>query len=256
MPLTILAFFGATGGCTNSCLAACLEGGYACTALVRTPSKLQGMLFDRGVSKEVIGSQLAIVQGDVRDLAAVKRVVTDADVTVSGVGSYPNFQWSTRLPLVSSDSTICNDATTTILKACQDLYVQDLSRRPALIVISTAGVQEAGKPRALPLAYLPWYNWLLADPLADKIAMEDTVLQNISLPDKERGVASFTVVKPSILTNGKEGKLEDVRAGTGERPPIGYSIDRDMVGMWMFRHLIDNGGERKEWSNCRVTVTY
>ena len=226
-----LAFFGATGGCANACLAAALTAGYQCRALARTPSRLREMLVQRGVGKEVLSSYLRIVEGDVRDLDAVKQVIEGADVIVSAVGAYPVWQWSLRKPLVATDGTICTDAVNTILRACQELNAE---KKPVLVVVSTAGVQEAGKPRALPLAYVPWYNWLLADPLADKVAMEEAILAHMRFGEsktRERGIAGFVVVKPSLLTDGKGGKVEDVRAGTGERPPVGYSIDREMVGL-------------------------
>jgi putative NADH-flavin reductase len=69
---TKLAFFGATGGCAGSCLAAALKGGYICTALARTPSKLENVLLSRGVDKTIMASNLKVVCGDVRDIEAVK----------------------------------------------------------------------------------------------------------------------------------------------------------------------------------------
>jgi nucleoside-diphosphate-sugar epimerase len=248
-----LAFFGATGGCANACLAAALTAGYKCSALVRIPSKLRGMLLARSIGEAVVSSHLKIVEGDVRDLDSVKEVLEGADVIVSGVGAYPVFQWSFRKPLVATDNTICTDAVKTILRACQELKAE---KTPMLVVISTAGVQERGKPHALPLAYLPWYNWLLADPLADKVAMEDAIITHSRLDEKERAIAGFVVVKPSILTGGNVGKVEDVRAGTGDRPPVGYSIDREMLGLWMFRRLVEEDGMNARWKDQRVTVTY
>jgi nucleoside-diphosphate-sugar epimerase len=251
-----LAFFGATGGCAGSCLAAALKGGYICTALARTPSKLENALLSRGVNKTIMASNLKIVGGDVRDIEAVTRIIAGADVIVSGVGAYPQFQLSVCKPLVLTDSTICADASTTILEACQSNPPQSGERKPILIIVSTAGVQELDKPRAQPLAYLPWYGWLLADPLADKIAMEDIVLTRMRMPESQRGIGGYVILKQSILTDGKEKSIDVVRVGTSDNPPVGYSIDREMVGLWMFHRLIEEKGARGEWKDARVTITY
>jgi nucleoside-diphosphate-sugar epimerase len=253
---TKLAFFGATGGCAGASLTAALNAGYQCTALARTPSKLEASLIGREVSESIIRSNLTITSGDVRDLDAVKRVIADADIIVSGIGAYPRFQWSIRKPLLSTDQTICEDAATTILKACQTNTTQFTRSKTILIAISTAGVQEPGKPRALPLAYLPWYGWLLADPLADKVTMEDTILAHMLLPESQRGIGGYVVVKPSILTDGMKEKIDAVRAGASDAPPVGYSIDREMVGQWIFQRLIEDGGASGRWKDTRVTVTY
>jgi nucleoside-diphosphate-sugar epimerase len=253
---TKLAFFGATGGCVGFCLTAALKAGYICTAFARTPSKLEGSLLSRGVDETIMTSHLDIVSGDVRDIEAVKQVIAGADVIVSGVGAYPQFQLSVRKPLVLTDSTIYADASATILEACQSNYPQADGKKPILVVVSTAGVQEKGKPRALPLAYLPWYAWLLAVPLTDKISMEDNVLAHMRLPESQRGIGGYVIVKPSILTDGKDKSIEDVRAGTSDNPPVGYSIDREMVGLWMFHRLIDEQGARGAWKDTRVTITH
>lgn len=125
-----------------------------------------------------------------------------------------------------------------------------------MVIVSTAGVQEHDKPRAQPLAYLPWYGWLLADPLADKISMEDIVLTHMRLPESQRGIGGYVILKPSILTDGKEKSIAVVRAGTSDNPPIGYSIDREMVGLWMFHRLIEEKGASGGWKDTRVTITY
>ena len=253
---TKVAFFGSTGGCAGASLAAALKAGYQCTVLARTPSKLQLSLNGRGISESILHSNLTIVSGDVRDLDAVKRVIADAEIIVSGIGAYPQFQWSIRKPLLSTDKTICDDATTAILNACQSISQQGARSKPILIVISTAGVQEPSKPRALPLAYLPWYGWLLADPLADKVVMEDNILAHMAVPERERGIEGYVMVKPSILTDGKKGTIDAVRAGASDAPPVGYSIDREMVGQWIFQRLIEEGGARGKWKDARITVTY
>ena len=87
-----IAFFGATGGCANACLAQTLLAGYYATALVRSREKLLAQLHERGVADEVVSAQLTMVQGDVRDQEAVGKALRwegrMLDVVISGLGAY------------------------------------------------------------------------------------------------------------------------------------------------------------------------
>ncbi|KAF9283105.1 hypothetical protein BGZ88_010658, partial [Linnemannia elongata] len=67
-----IAFFGATGGCTNACLVHTLNAGFHATALARTPSKLTDMLLTQGIAQSIIDTQLTIVKGDIADIHAIK----------------------------------------------------------------------------------------------------------------------------------------------------------------------------------------
>ena len=249
-----LAFFGATGGSAGSCLAAALKAGYTCVALARTPSKLENAMIEKGLSNSTLKLNLTIIPGDIRDLEAVKQTIIGADIIVSGIGAYPDFQMSIRMPLILRDRTICADASASVLKACQETF--EGGKKPLFLVISTAGVQAKGEPRAIPFIYLSFYYWLLADPHADKEVMEENIREHMMLSENERGIGGCVVVKPSILTNGQGRGVEAVRAGTADHPPIGYTIDREMVGQWMFQRLIQEEGAKREWKNTSVTVTY
>ena len=249
-----IAFFGATGGSVNSCLAAALRFGYSCSALARNPSKLEAILLGKDISRSTIETQLTIIAGDVRDLSSVKRTITGVGIIVSGIGAYPRLQMSVRMPLVLKDRTICADASASILKACQEIFKN--GAKPVFLVVSTAGVQEEGMPRPIPFVYRSFYYWLLADPHADKEIMEGNIRYHMKLPEPERGIGSYVLVKPSILTDGKNRGVDAVRAGTGDRPPVGYTIDREAVGQWMFYKLIQDEGATGVWKNTSVTITY
>jgi len=70
-----LALFGATGKAGGAILDQAHAAGYKIHALARSSGKL-----DRD------GESLAVITGDVRDLAAAERVVEGADAVVSAIG--------------------------------------------------------------------------------------------------------------------------------------------------------------------------
>ena len=89
-----IAFFGATGGCTDACLARTLAAGYRSIVLARTPVKLLEQLQRRGLQPDTVKKTLTVAQGDVKDLAAVKKaLVIDGqvvDVIMCGIGNATN----------------------------------------------------------------------------------------------------------------------------------------------------------------------
>ncbi|MCJ1424588.1 hypothetical protein MMC29_002476 [Sticta canariensis] len=96
----LVAFFGATGGCSAAALIRALNAGYFCAAR------------------------------DVRDVGAVKSALSPngqtASLIISGIGIY------TLGPV-----TICAEATTSILSALADLKS---IQKPLIVVISTTGI--------------------------------------------------------------------------------------------------------------------
>ena len=70
-----VAFFGATGDCAGYCLANALNAGYDCVALARTPAKLTKSMKDKGVNVEALDQHLTIVEGNVKDVEAVKKAL-------------------------------------------------------------------------------------------------------------------------------------------------------------------------------------
>jgi hypothetical protein len=253
-----LAFFGATGDCVGHCLALALRNSHACTALARTPSNLTSSLSAKGISPEIQSRHLTITQGDIRDSAAVKKVVTTpsgkpVDIIISGIG--PNtFYLSPNpfAPLGIHDSTVCRDASRTILSALPtDLPPQD---KPLLINISTTGIPSPGAPRDVPLLYVPLYHWLLHHPHIDKGAMESHLRAVMGMEESERPIRGFVNVKPTLLTGGEGKGWEKIRYGQEMRPTVGYFVARKDVGEWVFERLVRRDAE-EGWVGGGVTLT-
>lgn len=99
MSVLPIAFFGATGGCANACLAHALQHGHYATVLARSPQKLREQLMARSISRDIVEKQLLIIEGDVKDVRAVGRVLQGngnvngtgngkgVEVVISGIGS-------------------------------------------------------------------------------------------------------------------------------------------------------------------------
>ena len=85
-----VAFFGATGGCANACLAYTLRHGHHAIALARSPDKVRHQLLNKEITKSTLGANLVIVQGDVKDVQSVSEVLRfggrGVDTVVSGMG--------------------------------------------------------------------------------------------------------------------------------------------------------------------------
>lgn len=251
-----LAFFGATGGCAGFCLASALNAGYDCTALARTPAKLTASLKSKGVDASTQDSHLTIIQGDIRDVQAVKRTLapsgTLVDVIMSGIGGVPKLEWSIIRPVGMYDPTICQDAGQTILLAAKEI---SSTKKPFLINVSTTGIPAPGCPRDVPLLFYPLYRWCLAAPHEDKEVLEHNLREEVKKGGSERGISGFVNVKPSLLMDGDRVGLENVRAGGEKVPAIGYAIRRQDVGEWIFEKLVKSEVPA-EWKNSSVAITY
>ncbi|KAK4541601.1 hypothetical protein LTR36_007898 [Oleoguttula mirabilis] len=252
-----VAFFGATGGCAGHCLAFSLKAGYDCTALARTPAKLTEAMKTKGVSAESLDSHLTVIQGDVRDIEAVKRTLqlpngAVVEDIVSGIGTYPRFAWSLWRPLIQPDATLCRDAVATILRALQQLKP---SKKPLFINMTTTGISSPGKPRDVPVLFVPLYHWLLAAPHEDKRGVVELLAEHVRLPVGERGIEGYVNVKASLLTDGEGTGLQAVREGVEEKPAVGYMIARQDVGLWVFERLIKSE-TRAEWMCKSASITY
>lgn len=91
MTTRTIAFLGATGDCAGFCLAAALQdGAYNCRALARTPEKLYTSLKTKGVPEQTSKSNLTVIEGNAKDVDAVKRLLTAdgevVDTIVFGIG--------------------------------------------------------------------------------------------------------------------------------------------------------------------------
>lgn len=254
-----IAFFGATGDCAGYCLAAALNAGYDCVALARTPSKLTASQKAKGVSTQALDAHLTIIEGNVKDVAAVKRTLVCngkmANVIVSGIGGTPALQWSIWQPVTLTDTTICQDAGATILQAVKEVTPEsETSQKPVLINVSTTGISPPGVPRDIPFIYIPFYRWALHVPHVDKAVLEEKLQEHMQLPEPHRGLSAYVNVKPTLLFDGPGRGVEAIRTGIDEKPAIGYTIQRKDVGEFMFEKLVK--GVPAEWRNKGVSITY
>ena len=255
-----IAFFGATGGCTNACLVHTLNAGYHATALARTPSKLTNMLLAQGLSQTALDTQLTIVKGDIADISAIKSVLTNnsqgtdniqiASQILSGVGGTPVMNNSLTKPVTIDNPEICAQTTQNIIQALAEL---NASTKPSITVISTTGVSDVKED--VPFWFRFLYHVILADPHKDKKEMEKIVSENSSM--NEGVFRGAVIIRPSLLASDQDVKTgkgwQTLRVGTEENPAIGYTVGRQDVGEWIFEEIIKTGGE--DHFGERITLT-
>ncbi|KFH62451.1 hypothetical protein MVEG_11660 [Podila verticillata NRRL 6337] len=257
-----IAFFGATGGCTNAALVHTLNAAIHVRALARTPSKLTDMLLAQGISQATIDSQLTIIKGDIASMPAIKSVLlSDKDHTLasqimSGVGGTPQLRWSIKRPVTIDNPEICATTTKNIVQALHEIYAEHPStatHKPSIVIISTTGVSDVRED--VPFGFQTMYHVALADPHKDKKVMEKIITENAAGSDAVfRGAIA---VRPSLLTgdqNIKGGKgWKSLRVGQEDKPAIGYTIHKADVGEWIFEETIKTDGQR--WFGQKVTLT-
>ncbi|GAA6032583.1 hypothetical protein JCM8097_004827 [Rhodosporidiobolus ruineniae] len=245
-----IAFLGATGGCTLAALVRTLNAGIDARALVRTPSKLVDLLRKRGVSQAIIDAHLTVLEGNAKDVEAVKQLFAGPQVSlvVFGVGGAPKFNPSITSPFTLDDPAVCADSTRALLAALAS-PPKPLSRQPDLAFISTTGLNSA--VRDVPWGFQTFYRYTLHIPHVDKKEMERLV--------EDSGRQNYVLLHPSLLmdspTKGKKTRVG--WEGEGGKLEVGYTIGRDAVGEWIFQALIEGSEEaRKEWFGRKVTLTW
>ncbi|CAO3572257.1 unnamed protein product [Mortierella alpina] len=264
---SFVAFFGATGGCTNACLVHTLNAGFHAAALARTPSKLTDMLLAQGVSQTILDAQLTVVKGDIADIAAIKNVLLSTKSTtpalasqiISGIGGTPQMQWSLKRPVTIDNPNICATATTNIVRALREIYAEQPStaqHKPSITVISTTGVSDVRED--VPFGFQTLYHVVLADPHKDKKEMERILTEDSALPEESARVFRGTIkIRPSLLTgdsNVKGGKgWQKLKVGLENKPAIGYTIHRADVGEWIYEQIVKTGGESRFGQSITLT---
>ncbi|KAF3051901.1 hypothetical protein E8E11_011405 [Didymella keratinophila] len=270
-PTQTLAFFGATGGVTNSTLAQALTTGYHSTALARTPQKLVDMLRTvHSISLETIEKCLTIYTGDIKDVSAVSATLhspLDAsklvDAICFGIGAYPVMQWSLFQPITLSDIHICESGVQTIFAALEELETQGITAsstglKPLFSSISTTGI--SNKIRDVPLLLYPVYIYALHVPHEDKKKAEQLLVN-----DRGKHIRDCVIVRPTLLTDAAPAGVDRLRVGwewkgketerTGVKeagPQLGWTVGRRDVGAWVFEKVIKEGG----WEGKCVSLTY
>ncbi|KAJ4376861.1 hypothetical protein N0V86_006297 [Didymella sp. IMI 355093] len=270
-PARTLAFFGATGGVTNSTLARALTAGYYSTALARSPQKLIDMLRTaHAVPLEVIEKYLTIINGDIKDPSTVSSALRSpldpsklVDTIFFGIGAYPVLQWNLFHPITLSDTHICEEGVQTIFTALESLEANGISAtatgaNPLFSSISTTGISD--KARDVPLLLYPLYIYTLHVPHEDKRKAEKLLMN-----DEGRHIRDCVVVRPTLLTDAKPTGVEKLRVGwvwkgveterEGVRevgPQLGWRVGRKDVGAWVFEKVLEEGG----WEGRCVSLTY
>ncbi|KAK1963496.1 hypothetical protein LY78DRAFT_683251 [Colletotrichum sublineola] len=233
-PKTIL-FLGATGGCGLSALRRSLDAGFTCIALCRTPSKLASVLLPEQYPN------LRIAQGNAHEAHVVARhLVSPLDPTPASL--------TPSSPPLAHGST-CGMAV--LLDALKNLRTEKgVSGNPRILGLSSTGISKFG--RDTPLLIAPLYKGLLHVPHEDKRAMEELLFASNE---------AWTVVRASLLTNGKEQPPGAVRVGLEdpskgvEQLAIGYTISREDVGRWIFENVLQKDGN-DEFVRKVATITY
>ena len=172
---TRILIVGATGGTGRQLVAQALERGFAVTALVRNPSRLQ-----------VDHPQLTVIQGDVLDYASVEAAMRGQEAVVSALG-HKRFFYPTR---------ILSEGTRNILRA------METHRVPRLVCETSLGIGDsAGRMGLLFTLFtipviLPFYFW-------DKTRQERMIAESN---------VEWVIVRPGMLTNAdKRARLRHGR---------------------------------------------
>ncbi len=159
---------GATGGTGRQLVTQALARGYAVTALVRDPSKLQ-----------VDHPQLAVVQGNVLDAGSVDEAVRGQDAVLCALG-HKRFFVPTR---------ILSEGTRNILGAMEAHGVRRLVCETSLGIGDSAGRMGLYYTFFVVPLILPFYFW-------DKTRQERLIAGS---------AVEWVIVRPGVLTN-RDGK--------------------------------------------------
>jgi len=179
-----ITIFGASGRTGQHLVRQALERGYTVNAFARSPEKL-----------DAHGEDLAVVQGDVQDAAAVSRAVAGADAVISVLG-----------PTENKPTFVVTQGTQNILEAMQEHGVE------RLVISAGAGVAD---PKDEPKLFNRAINLLLK--LVSRWVYEDMQRTVAAVRNSQ---VKWTVVRVPMLTDDEptgEVKAGYVGAGMGIR---------------------------------------
>lgn len=235
-----VAFFGASTGVGLAALKHSLTAGLQCTALCRTPSKLEA-IFPPGSTPN-----LKIIKGDAHDITTVSQCIRTedgnlVDMIITTIGSKPIWY-----KMTIEDPECCRKGASVLLESIAQLRSQGATGHPHIVPFSTTGMSRFG--RDYPLAMFPIYVWLLKAAHEDKQIMEDRFIASGE---------TFTILRGSILNDGETTKtvrvgIEDPKAGR-ESTAIGYFISREDSGRWITENLILK--KTQEYENKILMIT-
>ncbi|SAL94728.1 hypothetical protein [Absidia glauca] len=221
-----IAVLGGSQGCARQMVAQSLakdnSDQHTFVLLVRNPATI-----DYDDSQR---SRMTLVQGDALDPAAVRQVVSGADVVVTSIGA------SVTPTLKMTHPGLCEDGIKVLLGV-----LESMEQRPRrLIAVSTTGAIDGGE---VPWLFRPLYHLALAAPHADKKAMEERITSSCPI--------DWIILRPSLLTNGVlTGEYR-----TDTKRLVGYTISRQDVGHFMLNQCLDDDNAAK-WLKHFVIITY
>lgn len=169
-----LLVIGATGGTGRQLVSQALERGYAVTALVRDPAKLQ-----------IEHPKLKVVQGDVLDESSVAAAMHGQDAVVSALG-HKRFFYPTR---------ILSEGTSNIVRAMEANSVSRFVCQTSLGIGDSAWRMGVYYTLFTIPVVLPFYFW-------DKTRQERTIAES---------KVEWVIVRPGMLSNAR--KLGTYRHG-------------------------------------------
>jgi putative NADH-flavin reductase len=158
---------GATGGTGRQLVTQALERGYAVTALVRDPSRLQ-----------VDHPQLTVIPGDVLDERSVDTAMRGQEAVLSALGHGRYFY----------PARILSEGTRNILRAMETHGVPRLVCETSLGIGDSAGRMGLYYTLFVIPVILPFYFW-------DKTRQERMIA---------RSRVEWVIVRPGVLTNGEK----------------------------------------------------
>jgi hypothetical protein len=131
--------------------------------VARTPSKLAGLLGQKGVSEEVQKTQLRVISGNAQDESAVRQNLVNADgsvvsTIVYGLGGAPALAASPPFFKID-DPNICQHGLNTLSKALNSIKTTQASTYmpPYIVAISTTGIDS--QEDDVPWLLHPLYHW-------------------------------------------------------------------------------------------------
>jgi putative NADH-flavin reductase len=158
---------GATGGTGRQLVAQALERGYAVTALVRDPSRLQ-----------VTHPQLTVIRGDALDQGSVEAAMGGQEAVLSALGHQRYF----------SPTRILSEGTRNVLRAMETHGVPRFVCETSLGIGDSAGRMGLYYTLFTIPVILPFYYW-------DKTRQEGLI---------SRSNVEWVIVRPGLLTNGEK----------------------------------------------------
>ena len=211
-----VAIFGASGGTGLRLVKASLAAGYDVTVLARKPETI------------LLREQVRVVQGDARDMTAVRQTVAGADVVLSALGA--------RSPFHKDDTLEC--AIPLIVTAMREAGIR------RIIALGSSGAKDDALKNQSPLR-----RWFAGKIIAGMILRHATAPQIAQWKILSASGLDFTMPMPPMLQN-RPGR--GVYRVDGDALPRGaVQISRDDVADFMMKQITS-----REWVGKGVYIAW